>query len=241
MAESPSDVDRPQLEELETMAAYPNLDSHNWALANLCDRLWNRVERETTGTISRYTSFQQAMSLILAKSHDDARAVIRLSKSGYGVQAAALSRSLIEAAINSGYIELKPEDHGRAFIKSLQDSNQRLAKRMKPHASTDEVRNLIKTAEDIQTESGWPRTLSQRAEFLPSRTTCMMWLILWSRSSFTQTLPRCRTTVGRTHGQFNLQIGLVMEWVAQALATCFIALHEWPGWPSRRSGSKKVS
>jgi len=230
MADSPSEVDRPQLEELEIMAAYPNLDNHNWALANLCDRLWNAVERETSGrNLPVNTSFQQAISLILAKSHDDARAVIRLSKSGYGVQAAGLSRSLIEAAINSAYIELKPEDHGRAFTKSLRDSNQRLAKRMKLHTSTDEdeVLNLIKTAEDIQAESGWPRTLSERADLLPKPN------YLYDVAYFmvSQLLHSDIAAVaGRlsegSAGQFSLQVGPSNEWVAQALATCFIALYE---------------
>jgi len=228
MADSPSEVDRPQLEELELMTAYPHLDSHNWALANVCDRLWNAVERETKGSnLPVDTSFQQAMSLILAKSHDDARAVIFLSKSGYGVQAAALSRSLIEAAINAAFIQLDPENRGRAFIKSLQDSNRRLAKRMKPHASTSEVQNLIKTAEDIQSESGWPRSLAQRADSLPKPNylydVAYFMVSQLIHSDISATAGRLSEGIS---GQFRLQVGPSNEWVAQALATCFIALHE---------------
>ncbi len=229
MAESPSSVDAPQEEELEIMAAYPLLTSHNWSLAGLCDRLWRVIERQTSGhDLPVDTSFQQAMSLILAKSHDDARAVIRLGKSGYGVQAAALSRSLIEAAINADYIQLRPEEHGWAFIRSLKDSNQRLAKRMKPHASTDEVHQLIKAAEDIQTESGWPRTLGQRADFLPKPNYLydvayfMVSQLIHSDIAATAG----KLSEGNRTGQFKLQVGPSNEWVPQALATCFIALHE---------------
>jgi hypothetical protein len=228
MADSPSAVDAPLEEELEIMAAYPLLTRHNWALAELCDRLWRLIEKEThTRDLPFTTSFQQAMSLILGKSHDDARAVIRLSKSGYGVQAAALSRSLIEAAINADYIQLEPEGHGRAFLKSLTDSNQRLAKRMKPHASTDEMQQLIKTAEDIQSESGWPRTLGQRAAFLPKPN--YLYDVAYFMVSQLVHSDIASAAGGLSQGsadQFRLRVGPSNEWVPQALATCFIALHE---------------
>jgi len=197
-------------------------------LAGLCDRLWNAIESEpSSGNLPVNTPFQQAMSLILAKSHDDARAIIRLSKSGYGVQAAALSRSLIEAAINAAFIELDPENRGRAFIKSLQDSNRRLAKRMKPHASTDELKNLIETANNIQTESGWPRTLGQRADSLPKPNYLydVAYLMVSQLVHSDIAATAGRLSEGST-GQFKIQVGPSNDWVAQALATCFIALHE---------------
>src|SRR5260221_385238 len=93
------------------------------------------------------------MSLILAKAQDDSRAVIRLSKSGYGVQAAALSRSLIEAAINADYIQLNPLTNGKAYIRSLAESNQRLAKRMRPRSEErrvgKECRSLCDWSSDV--------------------------------------------------------------------------------------------
>jgi aspartyl-tRNA synthetase len=227
MADSPSAVDRPQEDELEIMAAYPNLSSHNLSLANVCDRLWRVIDKETLSPLPIDTCFQQAMSLILAKSEDDARAVIRLSKSGYGVQAAALSRSLIEAAINAAYIELQPDEHGRAFIKSLVASNQRLAKRMRPHATTDELRELVAAAENLQKESGWPRTLAERTSFLP-KPNYLYDVAYFMVSQLVHS--DIAATAGRLSqgnaGEFKLQVGPSNEWVPQALATCFIALHE---------------
>jgi hypothetical protein len=168
------------------------------------------------------------MSLILAKAQDDARSVIRLSKSGYGTQAAALSRSLIESAINADYIQQDPEQRARAFTKSLAESNKRLAKRMKPHATADEMQSLIKAAEDIQTESNWPKTLRQRADHLPKPNYLydVVYLMLSQLVHSDVATAAGRLSHGESASQFVLQVGPSNEWVPQALATCFIALHE---------------
>src|SRR5216683_2685699 len=114
MAESPSSVDSPQEEELELMSAFPDLSSTDWTLANFCDRLLRFVDKDIFGTkLTIDTNFQQAMSLILAKAHDDARSAIRLAKAGYGPQSAVLCRSLVEATINSWYIRKVPEIRGK--------------------------------------------------------------------------------------------------------------------------------
>ena len=229
MAESPSAVDGPQEEELELMAAYSSLANHNWSLAGLCDRLWRTIDKATiSSNLPVNTSFQQSMSLILAKAQDDARSVIRLSKSGYGTQAAALSRSLIESAINADYIQQDPEQRARAFTKSLAESNKRLAKRMKPHATADEMQSLIKAAEDIQTESNWPKTLRQRADHLPKPNYLydVVYLMLSQLVHSDVATAAGRLSHGESASQFVLQVGPSNEWVPQALATCFIALHE---------------
>ncbi|MGB6599197.1 MAG: aspartate--tRNA ligase, partial [Candidatus Acidiferrum sp.] len=115
MAESPSSVDSPQEEELELMSAYPDLSSKDWALANLCDRLLALADRQIYASkLPVDTHFQQAMTLIVAKAHDDARAAIRLAKAGYGAESAGLCRSLVESAINSWYIKKDPEARGKA-------------------------------------------------------------------------------------------------------------------------------
>ncbi len=164
MAESPSVVERPQADELEILTAFPGLDSFNRSLSVLCDRLAGLVEREgDSHPLPIDTYFQQAMALMFAKSRDDARAVIKLSKAGYGLQAAGLSRSLVETAINSAYIELLPEEHGGSYINSIGESKRKLAQRGTPHYSTEKFQKLFGEIEEMSQRSGWPRTLRERA------------------------------------------------------------------------------
>jgi len=228
MAESPSEVDTIQEEELEILGAFSRLHPQNWALTEICDRLTSSVDHNLLNKVLPVdTHFQQAMSLIISKSRDDARAVIRLSKAGYGLQAAGLSRSVVESAINSLYIALNPEVNGDAYLKSIRESNKVLAKRFKPHASTEEMKEVIRNAEAIDEQSGWPKMLRQRVQALPQP----MYLYDVSYLMLSQLLHGDIAAVaGKVEedqsGKYKIQIGPTNKWVPQALATCFIGFHQ---------------
>jgi aspartyl-tRNA synthetase len=228
MAESPSAVDAPIEEELEIMAAYPGLEDQNWALAHLCDRLTVLVNKRIFDSIfPKDTHFQQSMSLIISKARDDARAVIRLSKSGYGLQAAGLSRSLVESAINSLYIGLNPETHGDAYLRSIRESNRRLVRGLTPHADTPQMQAIIEMAENIDAESGWPRRLIERVDAIgrPMYLYDVVYLMLSQilHGDIASVAGRLRED---PDGNFAIQIGPSNHWVPQALATSFIGYHE---------------
>jgi len=164
MADSPSSVDVFQEEELELMAAWPGLPGPCWSLAQFCDELIRTVGRECLGARQPVdTHFQQAMSLILAKAAADARAAVKVGKAGYGPQSAGLSRSLVEAAINSRYIEKDPEIRGDAFLRSVHDQNRRVAKRIVKHNPSDGVIQAIQEAKNLEEKSGWPENIGVRA------------------------------------------------------------------------------
>ena len=183
------------------------------------------------------------MSLILAKSHDDARAVIRLSKAGYGRQAAGLSRSLVESAINSRFIELDPKTHGKAFLKSIHESNRRLVRRLTPHASTDEMRNAIYSVGMMETESGWPSMLRDRANAIgkPMYLYDVVYLML-SQILHSDVTSLAASLSEEVPGQFKLQIGRRNDWVEQALATCFMGLYDiaWVGYRAFELGQSRI-
>jgi Family of unknown function (DUF5677) len=228
MAESPSAVDRPQEEELEIMAAYPGLIRQNWALAELCDELTSLVDRKLFRSIlPKENRFQESMSLIVSKAFDDARAVARLSKSGYGLQAAGLSRSLVESAINSLYIDQAPEKHGSAYLRSIRESNRRLVRGLTPHADTPEMKEVLKKAEIIDTESGWPRRLMERADAVgrPMYLYDVVYLML-SQILHGDVASVAGKLKEDSAGNFSIQIGPSNHWVPQALATCFIGFHQ---------------
>jgi hypothetical protein len=167
------------------------------------------------------------MSLIASKAFDDARAVVRLSKSGYGLQAAGLSRSLVESALNSLYIDLDPENHGGAYLRSIRESNRRLVRGLTPHADTPEMQEILKKAETIDTESGWPRRLIDRADAIgrPMYLYDVVYLML-SQILHGDVASVAGKLKEDSTGNFSIQIGPSNHWVPQALATCFIGFHQ---------------
>jgi hypothetical protein len=228
MAESPSSVDAPQEEELEIMAAFPGLNGQNWALAELCDRLTSLVDKRLfQSVLPKENHFQESISLIISKAFDDSRAVVRLSKSGYGVQAAGLSRSLVESAINSLYINLQSEEHGGAYLKSIRESNRRLVRGLTPHADTPQMQEVLKKAETIDVESGWPRRLIDRANAVgrPMYLYDVVYLMLSQivHGDVASVAGRLREDA---EGNFSIKIGPGNDWVPQALATGFIGFHQ---------------
>ncbi len=226
MAEAPSAIEAPQEEELELMSAFPLLSPRCWALANLSDRLIRIMDKEfLTRLLPGDTAFHQAMALIAAKARDDARAAIRLAKAGYGPEAAALCRALVEAAINSEYIAQDPAVRAKQFLDSLRDQSRLLAKRLRSHQPSEDVRRALEEVESIEVQSGWPRSLAERAHAVqnPSYHYDIVFLLLSQ-----QVHSSVAALAGKVHQagptQFDIRIGRGEEWVDTALATVFMYL-----------------
>jgi aspartyl-tRNA synthetase len=226
MAESPSAVDTFQEDELELMGAFPYLPSKDWTLANFCDRLIHLLE---TDLIDRPqpadTYFQRAMGIIAAMSRNDARSAVRLAKAGYGPESAAICRSLVEAAINSEYIGLNPEEHGRQFLLSINEHTRALARRLEPHATSDDVTSAIAEVENITIKSGWPKTLAERAYRVqkPSYAYDVVFLLLSHQVHASASAQVGQVTI-QDESRISIKVGPGPEWVDTALATVFMFL-----------------
>lgn len=208
------------------MSAFPLLPPKCWALASLCDRLLRLLEMEFFARLlPGDSSFQQAMALIAAKSRDDARSAIRLAKAGYGPESAGLCRSLVEAAINSEYIAKDPEERSRQFLLSILDQNRLLAKRLRSHETPAGVQSALEDVERIETQSGWPRTLAQRAHAVqdPSYHYDVVFLLL-SQQIHASAAALAGQVWQEGPAQLAIRVGRGAEWVDTALATVFMYL-----------------
>jgi hypothetical protein len=165
MSEAPSAIDTLQEEELELMAAFPGLPALIWEIAELCDRLLNEVEEILLHSpISVDAYFQQAMSLIVTKAWADGRAVVKLAKAGYGPQASGLSRSIVEAAINSAFIQESPDIRARAYLASYSERKVQNAKILRRYVTeVDDLAALDSIEQKIAEKSGWPQRIADRA------------------------------------------------------------------------------
>jgi aspartyl-tRNA synthetase len=165
MSEAPSSIDTLQEEELELMAAFPGVPPLVWELAETCDRLLNEVEETLLrAPIPADTKFQQAMSLIVTKAWADGRGTVKLAKAGYGTQATGLSRSIVEAAINSVYIQTDPERRASSYLASHADRNLRYAKVLRRYVTDAEsLATLTSIEEQVAAKSGWPSSIADRA------------------------------------------------------------------------------
>jgi hypothetical protein len=168
MADAPSGIEAPQEDELEIMSAFPHLPRKCWEFAKLCDQLLGVLEREVLGRdLPKDTPFQRLMRFVLAKARDDARSAVRLAKAGYGRQAAALSRSLVEAAINARYIEKEPEERSLAFVGFSEKYTKLLGKKIESEIGlqglSEHDRQVLEQVKEIEAGTGWPRSLKDRA------------------------------------------------------------------------------
>ena len=227
MAESPSSVDAPQEEELELMAAYPDLPAICWQLASFCDQLVRTVDNEVfSKRLPVDTHLQQATVLITRKARDDARAAIKLAKAGYGPQAAGLTRSIVEAAINCEYIMKDPEKSSGAFLRSIAEENAKLAKRLTPHVGGEEFERAIAEAMKLQEVSGWPWNVRDRA-YAVSRPHYSYDVVFLMLSQLLHS--SVSSLAGQLHeaqsGDWRLRYSRGPEWVDTALATVFIFFH----------------
>jgi len=224
MAESPSEVDAPQEDALELMAAWPRLPKICWSLAGYCDDLLRIVQSEcllSTQPVDNH--FQQAMAIILGKASGDARAAVKLAKAGYGPQSAGLCRSLVEGAINSRYIEKDPENRGDAFLKSIHDEKPRLIKRLNRHPHSMEVSEAIKEHKDLGTRSGWPDNVAARAHDVedPSYSYDLVFMMLSQllHSNVISVAGRLREI---EPGHWVMESQKSAQWVDTALFTAFV-------------------
>jgi aspartyl-tRNA synthetase len=167
MMEAPSDVGVAQEDELELVSTWPRLSERERTLADQCGSLLKTVDQLFFGQPLQWeTYFQQAMAVILAKAYNDAHAAVQLAKAGYALQAAALCRSIVEAAGNSQWIAQDPESRARAFLSSVGGEAKRLAGKIHSSAQSKESLDALEKASSIAADAGWPRTATERFKAL---------------------------------------------------------------------------
>jgi hypothetical protein len=224
MVDAPTSVVITQEEQLELMAAWPELSEREWKLARLCDDLLEAVTEEVLHKkLPVDTSLQQASAVILGKAWNDAKAAVKLAKAGYGVQAAAVSRSLVEATINLRYIEKDPENRAEAFLRLMGEENRKLIRRVKLHPVSKETQDAIDRIPDSPKGSLWPASIMERAYDVqkPYYDYDVVFPML---SQLLHSTPPAMAGQLKEDGQqqFRMQIGRSHEWVDTALATVFL-------------------
>jgi aspartyl-tRNA synthetase len=163
MVDAPSDIGIGQEDELELLSSWPRLSDRERTLAGHCGNLLKIVDRLFFERDFKWdTRFQQAMAIILTKAYNDAHAAVRLSKAGYALQAAALCRSIVEAAANGEWIALDPEPRSAAFLKSVGSEAKRLAGKIHQSAQSRESLDALERASSLAADAGWPRTARER-------------------------------------------------------------------------------
>ncbi len=224
MVNAPTSVAVTQEEQLELMAAWAELSDREWRLAHLCDELLAEASRRILDrALPADTSYQQAVSLILGKAMNDGRAAVKLAKAGYGTQAAGLSRSLVEAAINVQYIAKDPENRAGAFLALMNDEKLKLYKRLRAHSPSKEVEDAFTQSGTTEQKSVWPPSIMERAYAVekPSYAYDIVFLML---SQLLHSTPSALAGQLRQRGeqQFLMQVGRQHGWIDTALATVFI-------------------
>lgn len=224
MVDAPTSVVITQEEQLELMAAWPELSEREWKLARLCDDLLKAVTDEVlTKSLPADTSHQRASALILGKAWNDARAAVKLAKAGYGVQAAGITRSLVEALINLQYIQKDPENRAKAFIERMEYENQKLFAGLKKHPMSQEVQSAFDQMRRISEKSKWPQSIMERAYDVrqPSYDYDVVFPML---SQLLHSTPPALVGQLRqvSEQNFQMQIGRSNEWLIEAFATVFI-------------------
>jgi aspartyl-tRNA synthetase len=163
MVDAPSDIGIGQGDELELLSAWPRLSDRERTLAEHCGSLLKIVDGLFFERPLKWeTQLQQATAIILTKSYNDAHAAVQLSKAGYALQAAALCRSIVEAAANGQWIALDPEPRAGAFLKSVGSEAKRLAGKIHQSAQSRESLDALERASSIAADAGWPKMVSER-------------------------------------------------------------------------------
>jgi aspartyl-tRNA synthetase len=127
MAEAPSRVDAPAVEELELMEAYSGLAPDLWELASIADELLQFVRNNifSRDDLPFDSPFRVLCHLFLASAWKSGRSAVRLAKSGFGQQAAVLARSVFEAWVNLMWISKNPDDRVPRYKKDPRSPNLR--------------------------------------------------------------------------------------------------------------------
>ena len=167
MCDAPSAIGIVQEDELELLAAWPGLSERERVLAKHCSELLDIVDEVFFGRSLEWSNaFQQAMAIILTKSYNDSQSALQLSRAGYGLQAAQLCRSIVEAAANGEFVALDPQKWALAFLRSVGSEAQRLAGKIHRSAQSQESLDALQRAAAVAGESGWPRTIRERFQAL---------------------------------------------------------------------------
>jgi aspartyl-tRNA synthetase len=228
MVDAPSHIEQPQENELELMSAWWGLEKQDWELAYACDEVLSYVEREVFGHPLPYdTAFQRAMNFILARAVDDARGAVHLAKAGYGVQAGAVCRSLLEGAINASYIAGDPEARATEFLGTIEKEAHHLARSILAHGVTGRDHPVLAKGLSITVSTTWPRTIQERIEKAGEMRAnyklmfaMLSQLVHPSINVFAERFERTKES------QFSLRIGRGREGVELALVTVFLSLYQ---------------
>jgi hypothetical protein len=227
MVDAPSHIEQPQEDQLELMSAWPGLTTQDWHIAHLCDELISHIEDEfLAGPLPADTPEQRAMSFILARALDDAHAAVRLAKGGYGVQAGAVCRALLEGAINAAYIAGDQRERAIAFMETVKHEAARLARTMHAHGQLAN-HPLVQEALRLPHRGNWPKTVSERLEKAGQMASSFR-LVFGMLSSLVH--PSVTVFASRleqtSESQLQVQIGRGREGVQLALFSVFVALSQ---------------
>jgi hypothetical protein len=222
MVDAPSDVGIAQEDELELLSAWPRLSDRERALADQCRGLLKIVDHLFFGRPLQWeTPFQQAMAVILAKAYNDAHAAVQLSKAGFALQAAALCRSIVEAAGNSQWIDQDPEKRALAFLRSVGPEAKRLAGKIHASAQSKESVEALERASLIAVEAGWPRTANERFRALGADAPVFE-LVFSMLSQFVHpTASSVAGLISYDGSELSLRMGPSHEFIELALAVVF--------------------
>jgi hypothetical protein len=163
MVKAPTAVSEDQLNDLGLMPTFWALTPDHWKLIKVAERVIAIFEKLIIGPTFQYRSdFQRAMVVIAARGYNDAKAALRLIKSGYGHQAAGVCRSIVEGSINALYIQAKPETRAKAFLQSVTPEIHRMAHKLKRTSPSEEVMAAFEKAMEYSDSGQWPKQASQR-------------------------------------------------------------------------------
>jgi aspartyl-tRNA synthetase len=222
MVDAPSDIGIGQGDELELLSAWPKLSDRERALAEECKRLLGVVEDLFFGQPLKWeTRFQQAMAFILIKAYNDSHAALQLSKAGYALQAAALCRSIVEAAANSKWIAQEGELRALAFLKSVGPEAKRLAGKIDRSSQSRESLDALERASSIAADAGWPKTVHERFQGLgaDARTYGLVFSML---SQFVHSTPSSIAGITKYDGsELSFRVGPSHEFFELALSVVF--------------------
>jgi hypothetical protein len=165
MVDAPSAVETPQEDQLELMAAWPHLSTEDWSIAKLCDDLFSAIDYELgrLSKLQKANPWELAFLCILSKGYNDGRAAVRLAKSGYGPQAAALSRAVLEGAINARFVEFDTQKNGPKLLATIKQETFQLASDLLTRNPSFASIGVIHDAIERPPDSSWP-SLAERLD-----------------------------------------------------------------------------
>jgi aspartyl-tRNA synthetase len=234
MVDAPSAIGIAQEDELEILAAWPGLSEREWRLSGFCDQLLKIIEREVfTKDLPWNEAFQTAMAIILTKGYNDSKGAVRLAKAGYGGQAAALCRSIVEGAINSDYLYGDTNLRSTAFLKSIGPDSYRILNQLKKTPNIEQVEEAFRKAGMLSDNAGWPKIVRQRLGDIPNADT--YYLVFSTLSQMVHsgigsvaglaegTPQQLKFLIGPSHESLEFSLVIVFDFFKQIAARAFEA------------------